>query len=202
MTISNEKIKFILIHGLFDSSSGQNNVEKLIPVIKKYYPNAIIDKDECDYGWLGAFKASWFYWATDIIQRITKALKFTGVRTVVIGHSNGCNFTMKALSKLQNHSIEIFMLSPALNAKYKFKEDFKSCHVLYTSTDKAVWFARFIVWSRMGAMGRYGPKSNDCRVTKEDHNDDGIINHSDYFKPKNHEMVFAEIRKKLNRNQL
>jgi len=195
--ISLKPIIFVLIHGLFDQSAGDNNVSKLKPIILKYFPNAVIDEDSADYGWMGAFRASWFYWATDIIPRISKALKITEQKKVVIAHSNGANFCMKALSKISNPEITCFFLSPALNARYKFKEEFKSCNVLYSRTDSVVLLAKLVLFSRMGAMGRYGPLTKDKRVFKADLRDHGIKDHSDYFKPDNHEAAFKPIRDKI-----
>ena len=198
MKVSSEQIHFILIHGLFDKSSGINNVEKLIPIIKEYYPNATIDQDECDYGWMGALKASWFYKLTDVIPRMSKALKDTGKRTVVIAHSNGCNFTMKALSEITNKNIELFFLSPALKRKYEFKEDFKSCDVIYTRGDSVVLLTWLLIKSRLGTMGRYGASTQDKRVNNKDMYEYGIKDHSDYFLDFNHETTFKPIRDKLN----
>ncbi len=192
------KYKFYLIHGLFDKTAGKRNVETLIPELKRQFPDAEFEIDECDYGWMGAFKASWFYWTTDIIPRISKALEHEeGIQKIVIAHSNGCNFTMKALSKIINPHIRLFFLSPALNAKYKFKEYFKKCNVFYSSTDSIVWLAKLLIGSRLGAMGRYGAKSNDCRVHSKNLHDIGIRDHSDYFLKWKHKKIVDRIRNEL-----
>lgn len=172
-------MKIVLIHGFNVRDKGKGTIDKLEPLIRKEFPLAQIDKDSADYGWIGLFVANWLYPFTNIIQRLAVALKDADI---VVTHSNGSHFCMRALKLIKNKDILIIHISPALNSNWKFKEIFKSCYVYHTEYDKAVNWARFVPFSGWGNMGNVGALSDDIRLHNK-HLKVRITDHSNWFKP-------------------
>ena len=172
-------MKIVLIHGFNVRDKGKGTIDKLEPLFKKEFPLAKIDKDSADYGWIGLFVANWLYPFTNIIPRIASALNDADI---VVTHSNGSHFCMKALKLIKNKDILVIHISPALNNNWKFKETFKSCYVYHTEHDKTVWWAKWLPRSSWGDMGKIGALADDKRVHNK-HLETPITDHSNWFRP-------------------
>lgn len=185
-------MKIVLIHGFNVSDKGKGTVDKLEPLLREQYPDCTIDKDSADYGWIGLFIANWLYVFTNIIKRIAEALKDADM---VITHSNGAHFCMKALKRIHNPNLKIVHYSPALNSKWKFNQAFDRCLIFHTRHDKPVKWAKYVPFSDWGDMGRNGAESDDWRVGNAD-TSDVIKTHSGYFKKDKIDKIF-EIQTEL-----
>jgi hypothetical protein len=192
------KIKIVLIHGFNVRDNGAGSIDQLEPHLRDLFghENVIIDKDSADYGWDFLLKVHFFYVFGDTIQRIAMALSDADV---AITHSNGANYCMKALRKINNYWIHLIHISPALNKKWKFRETFRRCDVIYSRNDRIVYLAKFIPFSPWGNMGQVGPKTDDPRVFGQDLTrvaDD----HSDWFKPVKSRSTAMRIHKLVSEN--
>ena len=186
-------MKIVLIHGFNVKDKGKGTIDKLEPFLKKEFPFANIDKDSSDYGWIGLFIANWLYGFTNIIPRIAAVLNEADV---VITHSNGAHFCMKALRLIKNRDLKIIHFSPALNSRWKFKESFKSCHVFHTHYDKTVTWSKYVPFSSWGNMGNVGALTDDLRVNNIN-SDRTIKNHSGWFLDHKIEKVFKRMMQEL-----
>ena len=186
-------MKFTLIHGLFVFGRGRKSIDKVEEYILYHYPDAVIDKDEADYGWKGVLGARHIEKNTDVIDRIAETLKDTDV---VFAHSNGARFCMKALQKIDNPKIKLVFFSPALDADWEFSEVFERCTVFCTKGDFPLRLAKLIPCSEMGDMGRVGAETDQSRVGNVYCHPD-IKNHSQWFK-KNKIQDYFEASRALN----
>ena len=182
-------MKIVLLHGFNVRDKGVGSIDKLKPYLQKSFPYDNIDTDTADYGWKLLLWVNYFYWFGNAINRIANALKDTDL---VICHSNGANYCMKALAKICNKKIKVVFLSPALNRKHSFNESFKKCLVMHTIDDRTVSLAKYMPFSSWGDMGKVGAKTDDYRVKNMTH--DGIIkHHSDWFLDENIQRVVNTI---------
>ena len=170
-------MKIVLIHGFNVRDGGKGSIDKLKPFLQDAFPVAEIDTDQADYGWHFLIRANFLSWMGSTIDRIANALKDADL---VICHSNGANYCMKALLKICNKKIKVCMLSPALNRKYPFNESFNKCLVMHSQDDKTVSLAKYVPFSRWGDMGKVGAYTDDMRVKNMPHKD-YILHHSDWF---------------------
>ena len=154
-------LKIVLIHGLNVWDGGKGSIDLLKPLLYGLEPGTVVDATSADYGWQELFRVSYFWWVGDTIPKIARALEDADI---VITHSNGANYCMKALRLINNPKLKIIHLSPALNKNYKFKEVFQSCDILYSRSDRIVWLAALIPFSRLGKMGNVGATTRDMRV--------------------------------------
>jgi hypothetical protein len=187
-------MKIVLIHGFNVKDKGKGTIDRLEKHLKKEFPLATIDKDSGDYGWIGLFVANWLYSFTNIIPRIAIALNDADI---VITHSNGSHFCMKALRMIRNSDIKIVHFSPALNSRWKFKERFRSCVVFHTYFDKTVNWAKWVPFSSWGNMGKVGALTDDMRV-KNVNSDKSIKNHSGWFLEHKIKKVYKRMIQELD----
>ena len=185
LTITEDPIKIVELHGFNVRDKGVGSIGKLRPYLLEIFPNAIYDADSADYGWDFLLKANYLYWTGNTIDRIANALKDADL---VICHSNGANYCMKALSRIHNPKLKIVFLSPALNRDYKFNETFQKCLVMYSQDDKTVYWAKWVPLSRWGDMGKVGPTWPDFRLLKRNLSKE-IMHHSDWFIKKHIQRV-------------
>ena len=182
-------MKIVELHGFNVRDKGVGSIGKLKPYLMKAFPNCDYDSDSADYGWDFLLKANYFYWVGDTIDNIANTLKDAHI---VICHSNGANYCMKALRKICNKDIKIVFLSPALNRKHKFNESFGECLVMHTLDDRTVSLAKYVPFSSWGDMGKVGAYTDDYRVKNLDHTGT-IKHHSDWFIDEHIESVASTI---------
>lgn len=179
-------MKIVLIHGFNVKDNGKGSIDRLVAPLLKRLPQAKFDCDSADYGWHFLFRVHFFYWFGGTIKRIAKALEDADV---VITHSNGANYCMKAVKRIKNLDLHIIHLSPALNAAYPYRRrKFRRCDVLHTLYDSIVGISRYIPFHPWGNGGQVGAKTKDCRV--ENHNFTKYVDgHSDWFNDDNRDMI-------------
>lgn len=147
-------LRCIFIHGFNVYDGGAGTVDMVALLLKQRNPDTVeIDTDNADYGWHFLIRVHLWILRRRAVKRIRKALD--GV-DVVVTHSNGANYFMKAVKKLCKPKMKVFHLSPALNRGRKFRECDGKNHVFFTHHDKAVKWARWIPFSSWGDMGRHG----------------------------------------------
>lgn len=164
---------FVLVHGYNVRDKGWRTIDGLGPWLEKR--GHTVDTDSADYGWHGLIKVRFFH--QEAVDRIARAL---GSADAVVTHSNGANYTMKAL-RLVQRPIKVIHISPALNRRVKIPECVTEMHVFHTAHDMAVKASRLLRWHPWGDMGAKGYKGNDPRVTNHDYSD-VVYGHSDWFK--------------------
>ena len=194
-------IKHVFINGMNDPTHGQNNINRLIPFLKKYRPNDFYDTDSATYGRIGLFVSNYlwrFTWVVKIIPRIASALVDADYCYL---HSNGANFCMQALKRICNPKLKIIMLSGALDIDYKFKQEFKTLDCYHSRNDDTVKKARLLPWSDWGSGGAYGFNSSDPRVNNIDYTK-LIDGHSDWFKDGNIQIIAERISEIYAEEQL
>ena len=170
-------MKIVELHGFNVKDKGVGSIGRLRKPLLKAFPDAQYDADNADYGRDLLLRANYLYWIGDTIDRITNTLKDADL---VICHSNGANYCMKALRKYCNKDIKIVFMSPALNRSHAFNESFKECLVMHSEDDRVVSLAKYIPFSSWGDMGKVGAYTDDYRVKNMSHK--GIIkHHSDWF---------------------
>lgn len=158
-------IKIVLVHGFNVFDGGKLSIDVLIPYLRQQFPNCFIDKDEADYKH-GLIKVRFF--SKSAVKRIAKAIQNADI---VITHSNGANYTMRALKLLkkenkENPGLHIIHISPALNRKQKlYKYKFRKISVLYSKSDKVVWLSKWLPFHSWGNAGQKGLITNDERYT-------------------------------------
>ena len=187
-------MKIVLIHGFNVRDKGKGSVDRLEPFLLDAFPGCTIDKDSADYGWVGLFIANWFWRFTKIIDRIAEALKDADI---VITHSNGAHFCMRALAKIHNPKIKIVHYSPALNKKWKFKQAFERCLVFHTRKDWIVNISKVIPFSAWGNMGKQGATTKDARVANIDCSE-AIESHSGWSDDENISKIFEITNEIIN----
>lgn len=187
-------MKIVLIHGFNVKDNGAGSVDKLKPYLQARFPKAFIDTDSADYGWHFLLKVHFFYMFGKTIKRIAEALKDADV---VITHSNGANYCMKALKRINNMDLKIIHLSPALDKGYRFNwRKFDVAHIFHTLKDKTVRISKYIPFSPWGNMGQVGAKSRLVSVLNHDWTKH-INGHSDWFKDQHIEKVAQSIAEQL-----
>lgn len=160
-------MRVVLCHGFNVRDGGAGSVDRLIPLIKK--AGYEVDKDEGDYGYFNLFMIRMFASRkrTLVLRRLARAFR---TADVIITHSNGANFTTKALntlsSKYDNTKLVVH-ISPALNCKTPIPEAVKAQLVLCTPHDGWVKLSSYLPlhsWGRMGARGYQGPSMKNTNV--------------------------------------
>jgi hypothetical protein len=173
-------VKIVLVHGFNVSDRGRRTVDTLAPHLRDLGHEP--DTDQADYGLHNIFWVR--FWWRPTVKRIAKAIQGADA---VVTHSNGANYTMKALELLpwdQANTKIIIHLSPALNRKVKIPAATRAMHVFYTSSDWAVRFSRLLFFHPWGAMGARGYAGTDPRVTNHKY-DASVHGHSGWFKGDN-----------------
>ena len=166
-------MKIVLVHGFNVRDGGASTVDKLTPYLEQQGHQ--IDKDDADYGffslWMVRFRKH------KAILRIAEALKEADV---VIAHSNGANYVLKAL-KFVHPPKQVIFLSPAANRRSKVPVSATKVDVFHTRTDFWVFLSGFLPFKHpWGWMGLKGTKGNDPRITNHDYTDI-VKSHSDWF---------------------
>ena len=159
-----ETTNILVIHGFSDRSGGDDNINKIKPLLEAL--GYKVDVDGARYGYMSLLAVRFRKHKT--ILRIAKAMADADV---IITYSNGAHFCMKALKLVLRKSFIIIHASPALNRKIKFPENVKKCWVFHIRSDTTVWLASFIPWSKWGRMGAVGYKGDDPRVVNIDYTD-------------------------------
>lgn len=178
----------VLVHGFNVRDGGKRTIDKLAKHLQGY--GHTVDTDTADYGLHGLIKVRFFN--GQAVRRIRGALVLADA---VITHSNGANYTTKALKTL-THKVKVFHLSPALNKKKKVPAAVSVMHVFHTGHDKAVKAAKYLIAHPWGNMGRVGYKGKDKRVTNHDHTD-RVPAHSDWFTNANAAYFASKINRLL-----
>jgi len=162
MTTRKPRIKITEIHGFNVSDKGAGTVGVFTLALKaeleKRGFEVVIDADGGDYGRHLLLRANYFYWFGDTIERIASSLKPDPEfdYQYMVAHSNGCNYGMKALKKINNPDIGLIFLSAALNKDFKFKPAFKWLANFHTFKDKTVGVSRLMPLSSWGNSGQVG----------------------------------------------
>lgn len=175
--------KIISFHGFNISDQGKNSTDKLKPYI---------DITDVDYGWMWLFRvrACNRCIAASIINLIPEG-------SVAIAHSNGALIAVKAVEIYrerqeaqlvpegtirENYPFrKLILINPALNSDYKFP---KGLHVdvYHTPTDQATLMAKYIPFSKWGALGRVGYTGDSPYVYNYNNTKlFGSVTHSDVF---------------------
>lgn len=165
-----KRIKLVEIHGFNVSDGGVGTIGAftvhLAALLRKMGHDVVIDADNADYGRHLLLRANYFYWFGDTIERIAGALEHDDRfdLTIMVAHSNGCNYGMKALKKIKNPNLGIIFLSAALNRTYKFKQEFAWLANFHTFKDKIVGLSRRMPLSSWGDAGQVGLRNTSDRV--------------------------------------
>ena len=190
-------MRIVLVHGFRVFDSGAGTVDKLAPYLRG--AGHEVETDEADYGPFGLWAVR--FRKHSAVLRIAGALESADV---VISHSNGANYTNKALKLLRHkgRNVREIRLSPALNRKTGTYAD--KCWVFHTCSDWAVRLSSYIPfhpWGRQGAWGfkcdqkRHDHAQNryDCSKVENIDHSDIIKGHSDWFKGLNTRWIAKEI---------
>jgi hypothetical protein len=181
------KIKITTIHGFNVSDRGVGTVDAFAIhvkiILEKMGHEVVIDADSADYGRHLLLRANYFYWFGDTIERISGALQPDDDfdQHVLIAHSNGCNYGLKALKDVENPDLKIIFLSAAINRKTKFKQSFKQLANFHTFKDKIVGVSRFVPASSWGDGGQVGLLFTNNRIANYDFTNHVAL-HSDWSK--------------------
>ena len=182
-------MKIVELHGFNVKDKGKGSIGLLREPLLKEFPEAQYDADGADYGRTLLIKTNYLYWIGNTIDRITNALKDADL---IICHSNGANYCMKALRRYCNKKAKIVFMSPALNKHHAFNESFDKCLVMHTKDDRIVSLAKYLPFSSWGIMGKVGATTTDPRVSNIDHTGT-IKKHSDWFIEKHRQAVVNTI---------
>lgn len=166
-------MNIVLVHGFHVRDGGFRTVDGLKPVLESH--GFEVDTDSADYGYHDLIRVRFFY--KKAVSRIAAALQ---TADAVATHSNGANYTMKALEQV-NRPITVVHVSPALNSKPTIPASVKHMHVFHTRNDSAVKAARWLLFHSWGSMGAGGYKGHDSRVTNHDYTK-RVLGHSDWFR--------------------
>ncbi len=181
-------MKIVLIHGFNVSDAGKRTVDRLAVWLIKL--GHTVDMDTADYGLHNLFMVRFFH--RKAVNRIADAIENA---EAVITHSNGANYTMKAMRKVRT-TARVVHLSPALNSKTKIPSSISRMYVFRTRHDSAVKWARWIIFHPWGAMGARGYRGTDPRVQNYDHTN-RVKGHSDWFTGDNAEFFAGRISELL-----
>jgi hypothetical protein len=186
-------MRVVLVHGFNVRDKGARTVDRLVPFLPK---NWDIDTDTADYGFFNLWMVR--FARRKAIRRIAKALKEADI---VVAHSNGCNYVLKALELLTcERKIKVFFFSPAVNRSTRFPDRVKKAWVYFTKVDVWVFLSAFIPFHPWGWMGYLGPKPGDDRVIPKNHTD-AVGSHSGWFSEDTVEIYAEEITKNSEENE-
>jgi len=132
-------MQYISFHGYNVADEGKNTVDRLKP---------FLDVTDVDYGWTGLVKVK--LCNSCIAAAVSNLIP---KNAAAIGHSNGCLIATLAADSFS----KLILINPALDVDQDFPSGLE-VNIYYTPTDKAVFWAKFIPWSKWGAMGRKGSK--------------------------------------------
>jgi len=166
-------MKIVLIHGFNVKDAGAGTVDKLRPYLEGMGYEC--ESDAADYGYI---KLWWVRLRKhSAIIRIINALH---TADVVVAHSNGFNYAIKALSFILFRPIVLIGLSPAASTRVKFPMSVSSGYVFFTRSDFWVWVSGFLPWLDWGRLGQHGYKGTDPRIESIEFTD-VVRDHSDWF---------------------
>lgn len=190
----------IFVHGFNVRDGGAQTVDRFAPFFKGLGYN--VETDSADYGYFSLFMVRFNKHSAVVrIANAIRAAEATGKRVIIVSHSNGSNYTNKALRLLarsghaMNNIIEV-RLSPALNrttATYASK-----CTVFYSRTDIWPWLSSLLFLHPWGGQGTFGYKG-DCLLMKSWDYTDAVKRHSDWSNDDNLEFIGHEILKAAER---
>jgi len=166
-------MRVVLVHGFNVSDGGYRTVDGLSPVLKSR--GHTTDTDSADYGFHDLIKVRFSH--KHAVNRIVQALDQADA---VVTHSNGANYTMKALMRVSK-PITVFHISPALNCKAHVPAVVKRMYIFHTRNDRAVKAAKWLLFHSWGSMGANGYKGFDSRVENLDFTK-RVLGHSDWFR--------------------
>jgi hypothetical protein len=187
-------MKFALLPGFNVSDGGAATVGQLKPLLEAAGHEVIV----IDYGhynlWEVHFKKH------KAIRQIALRLKKEQV-DVVLGHSNGCNFSHLSLRLLErySHKYQEVRIAPALNRGTACAKNVTQCLVLYSKSDRWTFLSGFIPGSPWGQQGTYGYRGNDPKMLGRNMGD-LVPDHSDYFDEGTKQLVTDEILLSLERH--
>ena len=178
--------KILLEHGFNVKDGGASTIDPLKAPLEAFGHE--VDAESGDYGYFNLFDVL-FKKHRAIMQLASILPRYD----VVIAHSNGANFTLKALQYVfLKRSIVCIFLSPAIPTRAKFPESVKRAWIFYSRTDRGVWLSGWLPkrwgWGRAGNKGYLG---TDERVTGLDFTDI-IADHSDWAKTPESSQFFAD----------
>ena len=185
-------MKIVLVHGFNVSDGGKNTVDKLALHLEAM--GHTVDKDTADYGLHNLIMVRFFY--RKAVKRIANAIENADA---VITHSNGANYTMKAMRKVRSMA-QVVHLSPALNSKVKVPSSISRMFVFRTRNDSAVKWARWLFNHPWGAMGARGYRGKDMRVFNYDYTN-RVKGHSDWFIEANAKFFAGRVMDALERKE-
>lgn len=171
------------IPGILNRKGGAENIDKLVTALDA----DIVDLDDLDTGFVAFFRVMFHGRFTErVAGGLKKWIDHEDVKRIfVFCHSNGLNFTFKALKKLRkrkqlgNKPIIVVSLSGCARRTLN-TDDATEVHNWYTRHDEALKVAKFWPVPGMGSFGlsTYRGKSNnviDKNITNH------IESHSQWF---------------------
>ena len=172
-------MKLVLVHGFNVKDKGKRTVDRLAVFAEKKF---LVDTDAGDYGYfnLWMIRLVKSYLRSRVLYKLAAAFEKADV---IITHSNGANFTTKALDMLgseHNNTKLVIHISPAMNSKTAIPQAVKAQLVLHTRHDFWVKLSSYIPfhpWGRMGARGYKGDDNRNINISN-----DKVKAHSDWFK--------------------
>lgn len=171
-------LKIVIVHGFNVKDGGKGSIDRLKPYLMANYPGVLVDIDNADYGHHGLIKVRFF--SGKAVRRIASTLHDADI---VITHSNGANYTMKALKKfVLNPTLHVIHISPALNRKQKLgKLLFRKMDTFHSDGDWIVTLAGWLPFHAWGPAGAKGIITDDVR------------HHNHHLKDPQHSSWFGEL---------
>jgi len=168
-------MRIVAVHGFNVKDGGKNTVDRFASFIQA--AGWEIDVDEGNYGYVHLLSVRLFgrKKRKAVIKTLARAFERADV---IITHSNGANYSTKALNKIHGSKVVIH-ISPALNATTPVPESVSHQLVLSTPYDGWVRLASYLPlhpWGRMGARGYLG---DSPKVTNR--MDASVKGHSKWF---------------------
>lgn len=162
---------FILVHGFNDRSAGAANIDQVAPLLVKH--GHTVDTDGEDYGYMGLLTVR--FGRHGAVARVVNAIRdalAVGQNVVVVGYSNGFNFSIKAL-RLVTGKVRLAGVHPASPARFTPPDSVARCWIAYTRSDWAVRAASYVGWliPGWGRLGAIGYQGSDARVSDTDYSD-------------------------------
>ena len=127
----------IIVHGFNDPRSGADNVDRLIPYIKRKGYNTV----EVDYGWRGLIGVRI---CNDSTAR--NLLKLYKRGDIVIGYSNGCSIVARAI-EMGLPVDHVIFIHPALHADWEPPTD-RLNRKIYVYHSREDWTTKMAGWIR------------------------------------------------------
>jgi len=163
---------FILIHGFNDRSAGQDNIDRVTPLLQA--AGHTVDMDGTDYGYFGLLmvRLRKHGAVVRILEAIRNALHHDQ-DVVVVGYSNGCNYGLKAARLIFIGQFRLVLVHPALPTRANFPDSVRQAWVCYTESDIVGRLASWVRWliPGWGRMGAVGYKGKDPRILNINYSD-------------------------------